>query len=679
MRVYTTPGADWSGRGHGFRMARDQYVVDGPDTVLSFAGILPYPAHVTVSNMTTGLDLSPDHNYQVNWATQQISVTSGAAEDDVLVVRVYELGGGNQRFRQIYSGSEIQPSIVIPVQYSLIQNLVIFVNGVPTNNYRYRSAPSNTTEVIFDAPGLSSSDFVLIMANGPTTVNNTTVAYNWSTPQTQQFVSAGELSYTLDNSLIYSNPDTAIITVNGCRARSSAGVSYRADGSVGYQLPVRIGVSQSSIPDVDVRVYINDIPQISNVDYGVEPWDGESTREVIFVNPPSSGQRVTIYVTTGSQAYIANGRLQFNPAGGLVPIPGDIVSVTTWNDTRQQSLLTQVYVGPTAVTVTTQEAYDSTNFDAGDVSNDPGSFDYAEGKIVVVNQLLLDQPVSDPDRLWVTLNGLRLYSGQDFNVVEQEIVLLSGQILKATDVVVITEFTDSVVPDAAAFRIFQDMRGVQETYRITADTTTNLTQTLAATDDVIHVQDASALHQPNLSYVGNTWGVLTVNGERIMYRERDIETDTVSSLLRGTSGTGAADHAAGSAVYDMSRGNRLSAQYQDRVLGNITNPLESGVNLGDGVTRTFVAETIDLSQDDSTSLADAVEVYVGGTHLLTGFEVVGEDPVTVEFDTAPPPGVEVAILVRQGVTWYAPGPDTASNGVALQDTNTPAARFLCGN
>jgi hypothetical protein len=50
----------------------------------------------------------------------------------------------------------------------------------------------------------------------------------------------------------------------------------------------------------------------------------------------------------------------------------------------------------------------------------------------------------------------------------------------------------------------------------------------------------------------------------------------------------------------------------------------------------------------------------------------------VEFVTAPPNGVEVVILIKQGVTWYAPGSGTASNGQALQDTNTEAAMFLKG-
>jgi hypothetical protein len=679
LRVYTAPGSDWTGNGHGFRTGITKFIADSTAPVVSFADVLPYPAQIIVSNQTSGLDLNLDHDYSVDWLAQEVTISSRVAVGDIVAIQVYELGGGNQLFKQTYVGSDIGESVTIPVQYSLIQDLTIFVNGSIIMGYSYEQAQSNTTLVVFDTPGIADTDFVLIVAVGATVVGDTTTAYNWSAPQTQQFVSAGEMSYILTNSLIYSNPDNAVITVNGRRARSSAGVAYLADGSVGYQLPTRIGISQGTIPDVDVRVYVNDIPQILNVDYGVESWDGETPREVIFVDPPSSGESVKIYVTTGAQAYIASGQLQFVPGSGLTPLSGDIVSVTTWNDTRQQDILTQVYVGATTTNQVVQEAYDTTDFDTGDMVDEPGSFDYAAGEIVTVNQLLLDQPVENPDRLWVTLNGLKLYPNQDFDLVGNEIVLLSGRILKPTDTVVVSEFTNSTVPEAMAFRIFQDMRGVQETYRITANTSTELTQDLLATDDVIHVKNASALTEPDLSESGNSWGVLTIQGERIMYRVRDTVTNTITSLRRGTGGTGAADHAAGSAVYDMSRGNLLASQYQDRVLSNITYPLVPGENLGDGVTKIFVAQTIDLDTGDSTSLNLAVEVYLGGTRLLTGFEVIADAPVTVEFNTAPPAGVEVAILVRQGVTWYAPGPDTASNGVALQDTDTPAARFLCGN
>jgi hypothetical protein len=203
-----------------------------------------------------------------------------------------------------------------------------------------------------------------------------------------------------------------------------------------------------------------------------------------------------------------------------------------------------------------------------------------------------------------------------------------------------------------------------------------LTQALSADADTIYVYNAAALDEPNLA--NNIWGLLTVNGERIMYRNRNLVTNTVSGLRRGTAGTGAASHAVNADVYNIGRGNLLQPEYQNYIVSNITNPLISGVNIGDGVTTSFVAALIDVSSEDSTVYNEAIEVYIGGTLQLGGYTVTNENPVTVLFDTAPAAGSEVTILVRRGVTWYAPGAGTPSNGVALQDTNTVAARFLRG-
>jgi hypothetical protein len=353
----------------------------------------------------------------------------------------------------------------------------------------------------------------------------------------------------------------------------------------------------------------------------------------------------------------------FQPAQGLVPILGDIISVITWNDTRQQDLLTTVFVGPVTIGVTITQGYDTTDFDVGLITNQPGSFDYSSPStiLVQVNDFQLGRTVINPDRLWVTLNGRRLFFGTDFVILGQELILSQG-VIGTADVLMVTQMTESVVPEPMAFRIFQDMRGIQATYRITAATTTTLTQSLSASADVIYVADASALAQPNVNI--NIWGVVTIDGERIMYRERNTVTNTISSLLRGTGGTGAASHATGAEVYDMGRGNLLPAQFQDYVVSDST--------LSDGSTNIFSAPNI------VTTIDDAVEVYVGGTRVLEGYSITANNPVTVLFDENPPEGVEVTILIRRGVTWYAPGPGTASNGVALQDTNTQAARFLRG-
>ena len=670
MRVYTTPGADWARDGHGFRSDIQKFTVVVSGETFSFAGVSPVPAVMIVANQTTGLDLIPDVNYTVNWAEQTITMASGVAIGSAIVVTLYEIGGGNQLFKQSFNGAEIGNSFVVPVQYSLINQFVIFINGALIVDYTYVEFNSTSTRILFDNT-YTVDDYLMIAAMGLTTVDDTLVDYSWSTPVTQYLVGAtGQLEYTLTNSMEYVNPDNLVVTVNGLRARISAGAEYLADGTSEYLLPQRLGFNQSIIADTEVHVYVDDIPQVLGVDFVVEPYDPYTPRAVIFDSALSTGQRILICVATNAQVTVTGNQLLFNAFGGFVPINGDIIAVTSWNDTRQQNVLTQVYVGPTGGTTTLTEPYDSTDYDLGNTTNDPGSYDYSATQAVTVNGLVLSRANVNPDRLWVSLNGRQLFVYDDFVIVNNEIVLSNGYILSATDQVTITEFTDSVAPESMAFRIFQDMRGVQATYRITTDTTTYLTESLSVTDDIIHVYNAAALNEPDLA--NNVWGLLTINGERIMYRERDTAANTVSGLRRGTAGTGAADHVNGAIVYNISRGNLLPEEYQ--------NYIDTNSVIANGTTTEFVASNINFDNEDSTTIDEAVEVYVGGAlQVASSYSITLDSPVTVVFNTAPADGSEVTILVRRGVTWYAPGLNSPSNGVALQDTNTQAARFLRGD
>jgi hypothetical protein len=58
-------------------------------------------------------------------------------------------------------------------------------------------------------------------------------------------------------------------------------------------------------------------------------------------------------------------------------VEGDIITVTTYNDTAEQNILTQVFVGPVTETVANQEGYDDTVYSPDTVDGDPGSFDYS--------------------------------------------------------------------------------------------------------------------------------------------------------------------------------------------------------------------------------------------------------------------------------------------------------------
>ena len=664
MRVYTTPGADWLQRGHGFPEGTYKFIFDPLNPTVSFADVQPYPVQITVANQTQGTALTLDYGYTINWASQSITVIANANSGDVIAITVFELGGGNQLYKQVYNGAAVGNTISVPVAYSSLQEFAIFVNGVvlsDTVDYTYHSIlGGNQTQIDFTST-YAITDFISLVAIGPTTINSTIVNYSWSAPQTQVIIGNGTLSFTLNNSLIYNNPDSIVVTVNGSRARTAAGVNWVGDDStIEYPLPSRLGFSESLIADNQVHVYVDNVPQILGVDFTVTPYAAD-VRTVLFETAPTSGQQILIYVLTNTQCYVNGNQLVFNAGGGLVPTVGALIDITTWNDPRQQNILTQCFVGPVTQGITANEPYDTTDFDVGTVTDDPGSYDYTAGVIVTVNDIDLGTAILNPTRLLVSLNGRQLFYGINFTISGTQLILTSG-LLKITDVLMVTQFTNFVVPEAMAFRIFQDMRGVQATYRITTDTTTTTTQPVLITDDTIYVANASALVDPALD--DNIWGVLTIDAERIMYRYRDIGTNTVSGLLRGTAGTAVAPHASGATVYNMGRGNLLPADYQNYIV--------SATILADGSTVIFDATDITTTEND------AIEVYVGGILVVTGYTITADSPVSITFDTAPPDGVDVTILIRRGVTWYAPGISTPSDGNPLQETETIAARFLRG-
>jgi hypothetical protein len=811
LRVYTRPGSDWLQRGHGFPSAQIKYTLDVTDPTMSFAGLFPYTALILVSNQTQSIDLHLGVDYTVDYVNQTVTMipNGNVVNGNVIVIVAYEIGGGNQLYKNIYNGADIGNTVTVPVSYYQyngttpeIQEFVIFVNGVLTTDYTYAATGDMATTVTFGTT-YTATDSITLYVMAPTVVEptDTPINYSWSIPQTQIITAPGNgtLSFTLDNSLAFNNPDCLIVTVNGRRARTAAGIRHIGDGSTAYTLPDRLGFSQAIIADNQVQVYIDDVRQSLYTDYVLESYDG-SMREVIFATQPPIGSEILIYVTTDVQCYVNGDQLIFNAGNGLVPSLGDTIAVTTWNDTRQQRVLSQCFVGPVTTGIVESEPYDSTDFDVGNFIFAPGSFDYSDGILITSNNIDLGVPITNPDRLWVSLNGRRLFNNIGFTISGTELILTSG-ILQTTDVLMVTQFANAVVPEAMAFRIFQDMRGVQATYSITPATTTATTSAVSIVDDVIYVADANALLNP--SFNDNIWGVVTIDAERIMYRERDTVNNTISGLMRGTAGTAITTHDVGAIVYNMARNNLLNVNYQDYIVSNqfagdnsttefttdivvdnrpivyvggsvevyfgstqlptdsytITQvepvvvvldsipqsgtnvvvqvtyldstqetaqitatgssarfPTDIDIGLEEQASNTYVLDDfspVTITFDDAPpadhvvyirnqrgaedefdfSIANGtattfttdidlslpVEVYVGGIEIPEDkYQVISLDPVVVVFDTPPPNGPTIDILVRNGVTWYEQGLTTASNGEPLQTTETPPARFLRG-
>jgi len=650
-----------------------------------------------------------------------------------------------------------QSTVVIDnaTYYRALQDVPV---GVAINNVLYWIEFVPVLETLVDfGTSLGFNDGVALLALGITTDNTSSIQYSWSTPQVQTVVANSAIvstkTITLTNSVSGTNPANMIVTRNGIRLRPAEGIEWIGDdSSISFGLPQRGGYQQSIIdPVTDIQVWVDGVLQTQSLgaelgDYGVTNWPGSNVpgRQVLFNNPPAAGAKILISVNTVADYVVAANQIQISS----VVNTGDIFAITTWNDTEQQDMLTQVFVGPVVTGVVINEPYDSTDYDPAVINNTPGSYDYTAGTQVANNRFDLQRTDIVASRLWVTLDGYRLFEGADYTVQNGFVILATGAI-GPTQILAVTQFTNSVTPEEMGFRIFQDMRGVQATYRITRSSTTQLSAAVSAADDTIAVANAAALSEPNLSL--GIFGVIIIDGERIMYRVRDLSTNTVSSLLRGTAGTAAATHAVGASVTDLGRGNLLDQSYQNQIVSDTIT--------ADGSTLIYYAPSINIVNADSSANIDAVEVYVAGMRQTQYVEiapvvVVGEipvfqynigekyvitvlgdtdwnaiagtqnivyqledtftvaattnaistgrayhvesqyrwtidqidDPLAIEFVinsassrplAAPPAGVEVTILVRRGLGWYGPGV-SEFNGISLQDSNTPAARFLRG-
>ncbi len=635
----------------------------------------------------------------------------------------------------IYS-SYAYNDVVYDSNYTYYRAIKAVPTGVLLTNFEYwqpsaHALPGNLQftgplrNTIVTVPvEIQSTDLVTVVVMGITNQPQRI----WSTPVTQYVTVDSTIATAktvdLDNYMGGTNAANMVVVRNGLRLTPPAGIEHIGNSvATAFGLPTTLGsLNQDTIDaPTEIQVWLNNRIQVQGMDYAVT--GSNPNRQVVFFTAPTAGDTILISVSTLADYIVyATAPTPYVEIVSTINI-GDELAITTFNDTSEQDMVTLVFVGPSYRGITEVEAYNSTDYapletesatewsntesyssgalvytqvysspgvptpgttpvfylstqavpagtavtDTGywtvvNYANLPESFNYLIGQVIPSNNFYLNRPNVMGYRLWVTLDGERLFDGVDFDIQGEYLILAAGTI-ESNQILVVTEFTESVVPDACAFRIFQDMRGVQATYRITAATTATVAQDVSATADIIYLDDVTVLPEPDLAQ--GIFGIVTINGERIMYRTRDVATNTISSLMRGTAGTGAAAHTAGALVYDMNSGNLLQLSYQDYISKNTT--------IGDDSTVEFVAD------DLGTNIVEgSVEVYVGGIRQLQGFAVdIASNVVTVTFDTAPPAGQEVTMLVKHGVTWYHRGIDTASDGVALQQTNTVAARFLC--
>ena len=666
LKVYTRPGADWTGDGHGFDIRSKNESFQAGGITVGFDDLVKFPVAVSVENETLGQTLDAVNNFSVDWPNKRLTVTSGASAGDIIGIRTFDIGGGNQLFKQDYTGDLVGNSLTVPVAYDEIYDFLVKVNGFIVTDYSYAADGDFSTTISFDNT-YNSSHLVTVVALGIQTPQK-----SWSSPQGQYNVYvSGTPEFDLTVPLLGTNEINMLVLRNGFRLRPAESRHHLGDGSSSgpYYLPNKGGTNQGLVADNEVKVYVDNVEQILAVDFVVSPWDGSSDRFVEFTTAPDAGSTIIVAVTTNAEYTVHDSKITLSTA----PPPGTVITIATYGDTSEQDLLTQVFQGPTEELLSEVQPYDTTGFDSPNLTPSeslPGLFDNSVGVTLFSNNFDIGKTVTSSERLEVHRNGRRLLPGLDYTT-SGTVVTLGGSIVGPSDEVVITFFTQKVVPNTLDFRIFQDMLGNQRISRINDNNKTVLAQDLSVSDDTIYVRDASKLDDPNPS--ANLFGVIIIDGERITYRTRDVASGTVSGLRRGVAGTGISAHSTEAIVTSVGPGEILPTSYQKTVYKNTLN--------GDGSTRLFGASNVTIDAGlDSTEIEEAVRVSVGGTELAdSAFTVTQVDPyVEVTLVDAPGNGVEVEISIVKSTVMYDQGSATASDGVALQEQTTQAARFIRG-
>jgi len=584
IKVHTRPGFDYQGNGHGFDTdyIRHRYTTAGSN-VFSFDGVVEHPIKLIVINGTTGRRLHVSEDYTVDWVNKTITVIANAFDNDTIQISVLEIGGGNQLYRNTYVGTDFGTQLDIPVAAQEISEIVVLVNGKAlssgfsstadgklTADNTLTTADSsitvdkvstveNSITTISFTQNYSASDFISVTVFGFNSEN-----YDWSYPisthynpytaDTTNHITADSTELRVDQvgfdagAEVYvggRNRMCAIVENSGFRLRPPEAKRYTGDGTeTDFRLPTKGDIDHTLVSNSEIVVFVGTERQTLSTDYTViTVVDGSDTyKEVSFTTAPVNGSIVDVYTTHSAEYTFSDaGIIQINPSVGLVGT--DHIEVTTFNDTDQQDMLTSVFVGPTTVTTPIIELFDSGAFDTV-------SFDFVGSSASDTNLFDVGRDISNDNRLWVTVNGRFLMADTDYYVSGNN-VLLAGELIAPTDVVVVTSFTSNLVPDPLNFRWFKDMNGNIAMYKMDCYNVDKLKYDVNADDDIIYLESSSNIPIPNLD-LGN-FGIITIDAERITYRELDTVNHTISGLRRGTAGTAAAPHTKGTCAQDASR------------------------------------------------------------------------------------------------------------------------------
>ena len=553
MEVYTDPSDDFERDGNSFRVVHRAYFGNGIKKVFPFRSASRMD---DVDIVFAWVNQTRRHDFTVDYDAGTITFVTAPAVAQSVYIYGYGITGEKLTHEQTFTGDGVTNYIVLGVNAPQVQQILVLQNGqklVKDTDYITSTSDGKTIVTLTGIPAVG--DHLHVFTSSQNIARNA-----FTLPHVQEIaLTSGTTTYSLDKTVEYLQPlEGAVVAELGShRLRPSNSQIYTADGStLTYSIPTTAG--EGAVADGDIRVSVvsrADLSTLSpgankivNIDYTIGANDGSSARTITFFDPPTENDTIIISVRTGAE-YLVDGNtvtltseVSFNT--------GDVLYITSFSNHDPLIPQSKVFIGLGNQITTTQEGFDSVGFDSS-------SFDTTTVTGVAVAKYQLDRSTSKADYLWVTLDGARLHPGQ-YSIDSSNRLDLSGLSVDETSEVIVTSFSENVIQPTVGFRIFKDMLGQYNYFRICDDNATVLAKDLKPADTKIYVADVSKL--ANITPSSRNPGVIFVGNERITYWEVDTHDNYVTNIRRSTRGTRYSSiHRAGVNVIDASEDNRMPA------------------------------------------------------------------------------------------------------------------------
>ena len=633
-----------NGEGQG-QIYNQNYLTDGTTTTYPL-GLAPHSNDAVIVKL--GNTIVDKAQYSLDYTALTVTFNNAPAEDQILTILTVGINGQNIIDLGVLFTIEGQSSYVTNLLWDDKYAVYLRKNGQEPDGPELIAKKSDTgfIEFVFSPvapPAGTRLDYEIY-------ADNTLI--NYSKIQKDNIIADGSsVTYNLSTNAIYETPAEffSIVEVNGAIKKPGySKVFHITEATKRTYTLETFQVQEATLSAADTEVYLNGKLLNQQGSYTVNIGESSIT---IASNLLSEGDILSVYFRNGDYRIVGN-QLTFTD----LPAEDDIINAYTFSnhDILDINRISYDVINRSALT--------------------PGSDNYSAYHQLTGGRVLLNQPASGVEYVWIFKNGSMLSPSVDYKLQDNMRIIELANEPSENDTIDIIHFTAPISTPTIAWQQFKDILNRTHYKRVDNNDGVRLAQDLEFNDlRIVVVEGADRLPTPDKR--ANKPGIIWINGERIEYFAKT--GNDLRQLRRGTLGTGiATTHKIGTRVYGA--GVEKNIPYADQNI--VWSPV-------DAVTEGQTEFTLDFTPNS----VNEFEVFAAGKRLnkaaIATFDPAlaidspeGDVNTPAEFTvngntltlTSPMKANQKLVVIRKvGKLWTDPG-------TPLKDAQNDIGSFLRG-